>query len=172
MHPSPPMPEEIKAGFYPGFEHGWHRAELIGRAVMLMVIGATLVGLLGGGPASLWTTRVAAGPLQAEYPPVVRFGTPTGFTLQVAPTPGQDTVSITLPPAVVKQYGLQSVFPQPFTWSTDAGGAIRIVVPVQPGTREAVIHVGGLPSGSGWMYLSAKLGDEGPVINWTQIVLP
>ena len=42
MRPSPPMPEEAKAGFYPEFERGWRKAELAGRAVMLLVVGATM----------------------------------------------------------------------------------------------------------------------------------
>lgn len=82
MHPSPPMPDEIKAGFYPNFERGWSRAELVGRAVMLVVVGATLAGLLGGGPVSLWTRKAVSGPLEVEYAPVVRFGTPTSLTLR------------------------------------------------------------------------------------------
>ena len=55
MHPSPPLPEEISTGFYPGFEPGWRKAELAGRTVMQLVVCATLAGLLSGRPVSIWT---------------------------------------------------------------------------------------------------------------------
>ncbi len=171
MHPSPPMPEEIKAGFYPEFERGWRRAELIGRAFMLLVVGATLAGLLGGGPVSLWTRRVQSGPLQVEYSPVVRFGTPTGFTVRAAPAMGQDKVAVTFPADIVKRYGLQSVFPQPLEWATADGGGIRTLFPVQPGAREAAVQVGGMPAGGGMLRLSARL-DDGSAARWSQVVLP
>ncbi len=171
MHPSPPMPEEIKAGFYPEFEKGWRRAELVGRAVMLLAVGATLAGLLGGGPVSLWTRKAGAGPLQVEYAPVVRFGTPTGLAIRAAAFPGQDRIALVLPADIVKRYGLQTAFPQPSEWATDAGGGIRMLFLVQPGVRETVIQVGGMPAGGGRMRLSARLGD-GPAVAWSQLVLP
>ncbi len=171
MHPSPPMPDEIKAGFYPDFERGWRKAELVGRTVMLLAVGATLAGLLGGGPVSLWTQKAGAGPLEVEYSPVVRFGTPTGLTIRVAATPGQERVAVTLPGDIVKKYGLQSVFPQPLEWAANEGGGIRMLFPVQPGAHEAAIQVGGMPVGGGRMHLSARLGD-GPAVGWSQLVLP
>jgi len=171
MHPSPPMPDEIKAGFYPDFERGWRKAELVGRTVMLLAVGATLVGALGGGPVSIWTRRAKAGALEVEYSPVVRFGTPTGLTIRVAATPGQERVAVTLPGDIVKRYGLQSVFPQPLEWAAGEGGGICMLFPVQPGAHEAVVQVGGMPAGGGRMHLSAQLGD-GLSVGWSQFVLP
>jgi len=171
MHPAPPMFEEIKAGFYPDFERGWRRAELAGRAVMLLAVGATLAGLLGGGPVSLWTRKAGSGPLQVEYAPIVRFGTPTGFTVRAAVAAGQDRVAVTLPGDIVKRFGLQSVFPQPLEWAAGDGGSIRMLFPVQPGAREAVVQVGGMPAGGGPMRLSVRLGD-GPALGWSQFALP
>jgi len=170
MRPSPPMPEEAKAGFYPDFERGWHKAELVGSAVMLLVVGATLAGLLGGGPVSLWTRKAKAGGLEIEHSPVVRFGTPTGLTIRATAPPGQDKVAITLPTSIVRGYGLQSVFPQPLEWRAGEHD-IRMVFPVQPGAHEATIQVGGMPSGSGLIRLSARLND-GPALRWSQVVLP
>ncbi len=171
MHPSPPMPDEIRAGFYPDFERGWSRAELVGRAVMLVVVGATLAGLLGGGPVSLWTRKAVSGPLEVEYAPVVRFGTPTGLTLRAAAAPGQDRVAISLPADIVRRYGLQSVFPQPVEWQTGEGGALRMLFPVQPGAPGVVVQVGGMPAGGGLMRLSART-DGGASAAWSQLVLP
>ncbi len=170
MRPSPPMPDEIKAGFYPDFEHGWRKAELAGRTVMLLAVCATLAGLLGGGPVSIWTRHAKAGALQVEYSPVVRFGTPTGLTLRAAPAPGQDRVAVTLPASIVQRYGLQTVFPQPLEWAAGDAG-IRMVFAMLPGAPAAMIQVGGMPSSGGVMRLSAQL-DDGPVARWSQAVLP
>lgn len=169
--PSPPMAQEIEAGFYPGFERGWRRAELAGRAVMLLLVAATLVGLLGGGPVSLWTRRARAGGLEVEHAPVVRFGTPTGLVLRAATAPGQDKVILTFPAGIVQRYALQNVFPQPLEWQAGEAGSVRMVFPVQPGAREAVVQLGGMPAGGGVMRLWARLGD-GPSVSWSQLVLP
>lgn len=171
MRPSPPMPEEIKAGFYPDFERGWRQAELIGRTVMLLAVAATLGGLLGGGPRSLWTRYASAGPLRIEYAPVVRFGTPTGITIHAPAEPDRDKVAVTLPANIVQEYGLQSVFPQPVEWKTGDHGDIRMSLPVQPGTHEAVVQVGGMPAVEGMLHFWARL-DDGPTARWSQIVLP
>lgn len=172
MHPSPPMPEEIKAGFYPKFERGWRKAELIGRALMLLTVVVTLGGFLGGGPRSLWTRQASAGPLRTDYAPVIRFGTPTGITIRAAVQQGQDKVAITLPRSIVQEYGLQSVFPQPAEWKTSDHGDIQMLLPVQPGAHEAVAQIGGMPAVEGPLRLWARLGDDGPTVRWSQIVLP
>lgn len=101
---------------------------------------------------------------------MVRFGTPTGLTIRVATTPGQERMAVTLPGDIVKKYGLQSVFPQPLEWEAGESG-IRMVFPVQPGAHEAVIQVGGMPAGGGLMHLSAQL-DDSPAVGWSQLVLP
>ena len=172
MRPSPPMPDEIKASFYPEFERGWRTAELVGRAVMLLAVAATLGGLLGGGPRSLWTRHTSAGPLRIEYAPVVRFGTPTGVTIRAAAEPNGAKVAVTLPANIVQEYGLQTVFPQPAEWKTGEHGDIRITLPVQPGAHEAVAQLGGMPAVEGLLHFWARLGDDGPTVRWSQIVLP
>ncbi len=170
MHPSPPMPDEIKAGFYPTFEHGWRKAELAGRTIMLLAICATLVGLLGGGPVSIWTRHAKAGALEVEYSPVIRFGTPTGLSLRAAAAPGQNRIAVTLPGSLVKGYGLQTVFPQPLEWGASEAG-IRMVFAVPPGASTTMIQIGGMPSGGGLLRLSAQLDDDS-VAQWSQLVLP
>ncbi len=137
---------------------------------MLLVVVATLGGLLGGGPATLWTWRVASGPLEVEYAPVVRFGTPAGLVLHAAAAPGADSVAVTLPARIVKRYGMQGVVPAPLS-SAAGRDELRMVFPVQAGAREVTIQVGGMPAASGLMRLWARL-DDGPAARWTQVVLP
>lgn len=120
---------------------------------------------------SLWTRKAESGPLQVEYSPIVRFGTPTGFTVRAAVAAGQDQVAITFPADIVKRYGLQTVFPQPLEWATSRDGDIRMLFPMQPGAQGAMVQVGGMPAGGGPMRLSAQLGD-GPALIWSQFVLP
>ncbi len=171
MPPQPSMAEEIRAGFYPGFERGWRRMELLGRALMLLMVGATLAGLLGGGPVSPWTRKATDGALEVEYAPVVRFGTPTGLTLRVPAPPGGDRAAVTLPGSLVERFGLQGINPRPAESQAAADGSMRLVFPVQPGAREAVVQLGGMPAGGGVMRLWARL-DEGARASWSQLVLP
>lgn len=171
MRPSPPMPEEIKAGFYPDFERAWRRAEIIGRFVMLAVVIASVAGLLGGGPVNFWTRTASAGSVQVKYSPVVRFGTPAGLTVHVAAEPGQDRVAVSFPASIVKRYALQTVFPQPVEWTANVAGDVRMVFPVTPGEHGAVVQVGGMPAGGGLMQLSAWADGQRPA-SWFQLVLP
>ena len=171
MRQTPPMPEEIEAGFYPGFERGWRRVELVGRTVMAVAVGATLGGLLGGGPVSLWTRTATEGALQVDYAPVVRFGTPTGLTVRTMTSAGQARMTITLPESIVRRYGMQMVFPQPSEWTGGEGGDIRMIFAVPTTGGETTVQVNGLPAGGGLMHLSARL-DDGPTVGWSQLVLP
>ena len=171
MRDSPPMAEELRNGFYPDFETGWRRAEIVGRVAMLLVVAATLAGLLGGGPATLWTSQVAAGALRVAFPPVFRFGTPTGITLHVAPRSDQTAVEIAMPAALVKRFGLQGVTPQPRAWGAGRDGEVRMTFGVLPGLKDLVIEVSGMPIGSGGLNLSAQLDGE-PALSWSQVILP
>lgn len=171
MRSTPRMPEQIKAGFYPGFERAWRRAEIAGRFVMLAVVAATVAGLLGGGPVNFWTRTVVAGSVQVEYSPVVRFGTPAGLTVHVAADQAQDRVAVSFPAAIVKRYALQTVFPQPLQWTANGAGDVRMVFSVTPGAHEAVVQVGGMPAGGGLMRLSAWADGQAPA-TWSQLVLP
>ncbi|WP_129218534.1 hypothetical protein [Lichenibacterium ramalinae] len=171
MRDSPPMSDELRNGFYPDFESGWRRAEVVGRIAMLLVVAATLAGLLGGGPATLWTSHVAAGALRVEFPPVIRFGTPTGLTLHVDPRSDQTAVAIAMPAALVKRFGLQSVTPRPLAWSAGPDGEVRMTFGVLPGLKDLVVEVGGMPIGSGSLELSARL-DDAPALSWSQAILP
>lgn len=171
MRGSPPMSEELRNGFYPAFEAGWRRAEIVGRVAMLLVVAATLAGLLGGGPATLWTAHVAAGALRVAYPPVIRFGTPTGITLHVAPRSDEATVEVAMPAALVKRFGLQGVTPRPLAWEAGRDGEVRMTFGVRPGLKDLVAEVSGMPVVSGSLDLSAQLAGE-PPLSWSQVILP
>lgn len=171
MHDDPPMSEELANGFYPDFERGWRIAELVGRGAMLVVVAATLAGLLGGGPARLWTSHAAAGALRVEYPPVIRFGTPTGITLHVTPRSGQAMATVAMPAALVGRYGLQTVTPRPVAWSAGPDGEVRMTFAVAPGLRDLQVEVAGMPVGSGIVDLSASL-DGDAALPWSQVILP
>lgn len=170
MHPSPPMPDEIRQGFYPRFENGWRRAELAGRAAMLLVVLVDLGGALGGGPATLWTWQAGGGALKVDYPPVVRFGTPTGLTLRAAVRPGQEEVVLTLPADIARTFALQDTVPRPVRTAAGAHD-LAMAFPVSPGADSVEVQVAGQPATTGRMRLWARLGDDAPVA-WTQVVLP
>ena len=171
MTDAPPMPEEIRNGFYPSFERGWRRAEVIGRIGMLLVVIGTLFGLLGGGPVSLWTRQVTVGSLTVDYPPVVRFGTPTGLTLNVRLQNKRDDVTIVMPAEVVKKFGLQSVYPHPLRWAADGEGDVSMTFAPSPGQAELRVEVGGLPARGGILRLFARLNNNDQA-SWSQVILP
>ncbi|MDX7953270.1 hypothetical protein P7D22_19080 [Lichenihabitans sp. Uapishka_5] len=171
MRDSPPMAEEIRNGFYPAFEAGWRRAELVGRGLMLVVVVATVFGVLGGGPLSLWTSELHAGALDVEFPPVIRFGTPTDFTLRAHPAEGQARMTVAFPADLVKAFGLQSVYPRPAEWRADQDGSLVMTFATLADGQDTVVEVGGMPVSSGRVTLSARL-DGAPAVSWTQVILP
>jgi hypothetical protein len=94
IHDDPPMPEEIENGFYPGFENGWRRAEVIGRCLMVIFIIGCVAGLLGPGLFSERHVQNHDASLAADYDAVVRAGAPTTIKLEPRVPPGGDQVAV------------------------------------------------------------------------------
>lgn len=170
MRDDPPMSVELATRFYPRFEAGWRSAEVIGRTVMLVVIVATLLGLLGGGPVYLWTRTVSVGGLAVTYQPVARFGTPSGLDMKIPVSPGAKDVAVTLPDAIAGGFDLQSVTPRPTRWQP-GDGEMRLTFTPMAGADKMVVHLGGMPPSEGWLTLSARLDGQGP-LTWSQFILP
>ena len=170
IHDDPPMREEIAAGFYPGFENRWRRAELAGRWLMLAFVVVCALGLLGRGPLSEHTRSNRDGSIVIHYEPVARFGAPTIVRLDTRVPPGGDQVAVTIAKELVDLFGLESITPRPQTWQV-AGGNIRLVFPVIKGETHAVIRFTGSPSFRGAVDLTARL-DEGETLSWSQFAVP
>ena len=167
------MADELDRGFYPEFERRWRLGAWSVRVLMGLIIVATMVGLLGGGPVSLLTLKATNGPITVEYAPIIRFGTPTGLVIDADVSDGKSEVVVTLQKSLVERYGLQSVLPQPKEWRTGTAGDVELVLAVQPGAKRAIIRLGGVPAGAGPIGMWAKLGGEdGTEVRWSQFVLP
>ena len=170
IHRDPPMPDEIAAGFYPRFEDGWRKAEVVGRAVMLLFVLACVLGLLGQGPLS---QRSAANPdrsIVMRYEPVVRYGAPTAIVLDTRVPPGGDRVAVTMSKDLVDLFGLERITPQPSRWEAGDEG-IRLEFPVLPGAERVFVRFSGSPSFRGGASLWAKL-DAGEALSWSQYAVP
>jgi hypothetical protein len=170
IHDDPPMPQEIAAGFYPGFEDRWRGAELAGRLTMLAFVLICALGLLGHGPFSERTLANGDGSIRIRYEPIVRFGAPTILRFDTKVPPGGDKVAVTIAKDLVDQFGLESITPRPQTWEA-AGSGIRLVFPVQAGESHALIRFTGSPAFRGGVDLTARL-DAGETLSWSQYAVP
>lgn len=170
MHDDPPMSDELAARFYPRFESRWRVAEVVGRTLMLVMIAATLFGLLGGGPVSIWKHTVSTGGLSVTYQPVARFGTPSGLDVTIPVTSGAKEVAVTLPDAIAGGFALQSITPQPTRWEPGSGSMRLVFVPM-PGAERMIVHFGGMPPSEGRLMLSVQLDGQAPLA-WSQFILP
>lgn len=165
-----PVNDELEVGFNQHFEESWHRAELIGRVVIVLVIAAGLAGLFGRGPFSHDSARLPDGSLSSDFEPVARLDTPTQVTLHVHPPLGSDSVRIRLSSTVIEPLSLQTVQPQPAQESAEHGDLIlRIAVP--KGADEMLIRLHLQPAVLGMESLYAAL-DRGPNLTWSQFVVP
>jgi hypothetical protein len=165
-----PVNDELEVGFNQGFETGWHRAELIGRAVIVLVVAAGLAGLLGRGPFSHQSARTPDGLLSVDFEPVARFNTPTQVTLHVRPITGQDSVRLELSSTLVEPLGLQSIQPRPL-WESARGGDVIARLAVPPDVPELFVRLHLLPAVAGIEAITARL-DAGPRLRWSQFIVP
>lgn len=170
IHRDPPMPVEIAAGFYPRFEDGWRRAEVVGRALMLVFVLACLLGLLGQGIFSERSAANADRSIVLRYEPVVRYGAPTAILLDTRVPAGGDRVAVTMAKELVDLFGLERITPQPSRWEAGDDG-IRLEFPVLPGAERVFLRFSGSPSFRGGARLWARL-DGGEALSWSQYSVP
>ncbi|WP_237479217.1 hypothetical protein [Lichenibacterium dinghuense] len=170
IHDDPPMRDEIAAGFYPRFEGGWHRAELVGRAAMLAFVAVCGLGLLGQGPLGERNAANVDRSISIRYEPVVRHGAPTTILLDTKVPPGGDKVAVTVAKELVDQFSLEHLTPQPARWEAGDDG-IRLEFPIQPGAARVFLRFAGSPSFLGSSRMWARL-DAGETLSWTQYAVP
>ena len=161
--------DELEVGFDEHFEHRFHRLEIVGRVVLVAVVGLALSGLLGHGPFS-HESRFSPAGASVDYEPVARYDTPTQVTLHLHPAAGQETVAVRIDTGFVEPMGLATVQPRPLSSATDQGG-IAMVFDVQPGRADTLVRLNLKPSVVGPVSVSATIGDDAP-LRWTQVILP
>jgi hypothetical protein len=166
-----PVNDELEVGYDARFERTWHRAEIAGRVVMVLIVAAGLAGLFGRGPFSHHTEATAARTLSADFEPVARWGTPTDVTLHIRPPPGdQHEVRIRLSSQFVEPMGLSGTLPRAEV-ERAAGGDLLLTLSLPPAPTEALLRIKLNPIAIGPVSLFAQV-DGGERLTWTQVVLP
>ena len=170
LHDDPPMAEEIRTGFYPAFEDGWRRAEIIGRGLMILFIVGCVIGLLGPGLFGHRHHKNGDASLAADYDAVVRAGAPTTIKLETRVPPGGSQVAVTMSRDLVDDLGLSSITPAPQLWQA-GNNSVRITFPVVAGQSHAFILLSGSPSFHGRHQFWVRL-DAGEMLSWSQYGVP
>ncbi|MCQ8240919.1 hypothetical protein [Rhizosaccharibacter radicis] len=167
--------DELQVGYDRMFEERWRRAELLGRAVMLLVVLAALAGLLGRGPFSHHSLRSPDGTLVVDFEPVARSGTDTQITLHLSPAACQEEAAIWLNGNFVEPMGLSGSQPMPLRSEARPDGVVIHVGTPRANCRDTMIRLFAKPTGAGPVRLQARLLDDPDgraALAWTQLVLP
>lgn len=161
---------EFEVGFDEEFENRWYRAELAGRAVMVLFATGALIGLLGRGPLSHRRAYAPGGGLSADYEPVARHGTPTTVTLHVTnDTPLPRPITISIGQSMIEPMGLTRSIPAADS-STVSKDGLNLRFVVQPNQPDALIRLDLLPNALGPVSLRADDGDR--QVTWSAFVAP
>ena len=162
---------ELEVGFDQAFERRWHRAEQVGRVVMVLFVAAGVAGLLGQGPYSHRTYRTPDNALAVDFEPVARSQTATQVTLHFNNLADAATRKLFVSTNIVEPMGLQQIIPQPLSSQAVEGGLL-LTFGVPPDTRHALVRVMLQPAGViGMEHLVARL-DNHPALRWTQTIVP
>lgn len=162
--------EELEVGFDETFEKRWLRAEQAGRVFMVLFIAAGLAGLLGRGPYSHRTERIADSALAADFEPVTRSQSGTQVTFHLDNPTDPPTLDLFIGTKLIEPMGLQRILPEPVRTRAVQDGLL-LTVAVPPRTHDATLRLMLQPVGIGPEELVARLEGH-PTLHWTQIVVP
>lgn len=171
MRGAEPVNNELEVGFDADFELRWHRAELVGRVLMVLFVLAAVSGLLGNGPLDHHSIAASSGPLRVDYEPTVRYGTGTQISFHLgSEAAGEQETRLFLGSDIVEPFGLQQISPQPQRSEATHGGMI-LTFPLPPGSSDVLVRVMAKPGAIGPARLVAR-DENGVELHWTQWVLP
>ncbi len=162
--------EELEVGFDETFEKRWLRAEQAGRVFMVLFVAAGLAGLLGRGPYSHRTARIADLALSADFEPVARSQSGTQVTFHLDNATDAPTLDLFIGTRLIEPMGLQRILPEPVRTRAVQDGLL-LTVAVPPRTHDATLRLMLQPVGIGPEPLVARLQGH-PALHWTQIVVP
>lgn len=170
MRGAAPVNNEFEVGFNSGFESSWYRVELVGRCVMIGIVGCALFGLLGRGPYSHRTITSERGEMKIEYEPIARHSTHTAITVHLSnPTDKKMPVHLMLGQHLVERMGFQKAMPQPDSTSAGKDG-IRLGFVALPHQQDVLIRFEFAPSAVGLIPVQITDGDD--TARWKIMVLP
>ncbi len=163
---------ELEVGADQRFEEAWHRYEVVGRALLVLVAIAGLAGLLGSGPLSHRTVVAPSGLLAVDFEPIARFGTPTQITVHIRPRSGDgspQTAELHIDSNFVEPMGLQGTLPVALAARAEGGGLTLIIA--MAADRDAFVRLKARPTEMGPIPLTVSV-DGGEPLRWTQYILP
>lgn len=160
--------DELEVGFDRVFERRWHRAEIVGRCIMVLFVLAALLGLMGQGPFSHATRIDASRRLAVDFEPVSRFGTATQVTIHIRDAdPGSQTVHLS--GTFGEPFGLQQALPTPVAQIAAKDG-FDLVFDTPPQSSDITVRLSLKPSAIGRIPL--HVGTDGADLAWSQLVVP
>lgn len=162
--------DEFDVGYNEKFEDRWHRAEIVGRIVMVIFVGCAGLGLLGRGPFSHETAKSADGRLRVDYEPIARHSTATTLTLHVRNTADSlEPVKVHLDQHIIEPMGFQHATPRADATAFDDAG-VRLDFMERPDQRNGLIRVALTPNVVGPVRMGVQVGDEH--VSWRMLVVP
>ena len=171
MRPFKSINDEVEVGYDAGFEHRWRIAELVGRAVMLVVVVAALFGLFGRGPYSHHTIVAPASGLLVDYEPVARYGDITQITFHATPRACADGMTLWVDSKMIEPMDLQNTMPRAL-FATPLSDGVLLHYDLKPtGCRNTLVRLFVKPASVGLVALRARLDDFTP-LSWHAFIVP
>jgi hypothetical protein len=161
---------EFEVGFNQTFESRWYFAELAGRAVMILVVGAAALGFLGRGPFSHASRRSSSGTMAIDYEPIARHGTSTSITVHVqqarnTPYP----IRLLVNQQMIELMGYQHAVPLPDrSMLSDTG--VWLSFEEEAGQHDVLVRLEISPNAVGLVPM--HLSDGSDRIDWPMLVVP
>jgi hypothetical protein len=161
---------EFEVGFDQAFELRWYFAELAGRAVMFIVVGAAAFGLLGRGPFSHASQRSTGGTMIIDYEPIARHGTSTSITVHVQPD--RDTpypFRLLVNQQMIEPMGYQRTVPLP-SQSILGDAGVWLSFEREARQHDVLIRFEVVPDAVGLVPM--HLSDGTDQVDWSMLVVP
>lgn len=162
--------DEFEVGFNQRFEAAWHRAEVIGRIVMVLFVVCAGLGLLGRGPFSHEKASSPDGKVIVDYEPVARHSTASTLTVHIRNTSDTSrTVELDIDQHIIEPMGFQHATPRPDSTEFDDTGA-RLDFIERPGQKDGLIRLALTPNIVGMANIGLRV--DGESVSWRMLVVP
>jgi hypothetical protein len=160
---------EVEVGFDEPFLDSWHRIVWTFRVAGLALLLVAAVGLLGRGPLSRGTARLADGSLVVRYDRVLRLGAPAQATIEARPRDG-GAWRLRLGGDLTTRVRAQDFAPQPTAMAADGQDLVLTFEPTTGQPQASVVFVQ-QPMGAGLIRGRIDVEGQGR-LDIRQIVVP
>lgn len=162
---------EVEVGYDSAFEDKWWKFEVGAWFFLILLLIATVAGVLGRGPLSKATAGSSDGLVVVRYDNAVRFRTPVEFRIELAGGATQAaTEQIWISKTFYRQLGMQNTTPRPLQQFVNAdGGLLTFAAAPNRGKQQIILRL--QPDSVGFCNLQVAIpgGDE---VRFRTLVLP